>query len=282
MKTLVLGSSGQIGNPLCEYLIGAGDSVEYFDIENTLTEDLRVVGNELLEDRIAECEFVHFLAFDVGGSVYLEKYQNAKSYIDNNMRIMLNTFDALERHNKRFLFASSQMSNMDYSTYGTLKRIGEHYTNSLGGLYVKFWNVYGHEHDEEKSHVITDFINMATEDNVIQMRTTGDESRQFLHTDDCSRGLHTIQTQYEKIRENIGDKELHLTNDKWTSIHDIAEVISSLSGCEIRRGEKVDMVQRERKNPVDGFFDEYWTPMVSLEAGISDVYAKMLEENSRV
>jgi nucleoside-diphosphate-sugar epimerase len=51
--------------------------------------------------------------------------------------------------------------------------------------------VYGKEHDEEKSHVITDFIKMAKQDGVIKMRTDGTESRQFLYADDaCEALLH--------------------------------------------------------------------------------------------
>jgi nucleoside-diphosphate-sugar epimerase len=71
---------------------------------------------------------------------------------------MRNVFDVLERYKKPFVFASSQMSNMSYSPYGLAKAVGESYTKTLGGLVVKFWNVYGVEHDLDKSHVITDFI----------------------------------------------------------------------------------------------------------------------------
>ena len=38
------------------------------------------------------------------------------------------------------------------------KKIGEIYSESLNGIIVKFWNVYGIEKDKNKSHVITDFI----------------------------------------------------------------------------------------------------------------------------
>ena len=63
---------------------------------------------------------------------------------------MANAFGLIEKYNKPFVFASSQMSNMSYSPYGVLKRVGELYTKSLGGLIVKFWNVYGIEKDMTK------------------------------------------------------------------------------------------------------------------------------------
>jgi hypothetical protein len=38
---------------------------------------------------------------------------------------MANTFNLLKKYKKRFVFASSQMSNMSYSPYGVMKRVGE-------------------------------------------------------------------------------------------------------------------------------------------------------------
>jgi hypothetical protein len=64
------------------------------------------------------------------------------------MRIMSNTFDTIKKFDKPFIFASSQMAEMGYSSYGMLKALGEKITD-LGGLVVKFWNVYGYETDEE-------------------------------------------------------------------------------------------------------------------------------------
>ena len=74
---------------------------------------------------------MYFLAFDVGGSHYLKKYQHTFQFIDNNTRLIANAFGLIEKYNKPFVFASSQMSNMSYSPYGVLKRVGELYTKSL-------------------------------------------------------------------------------------------------------------------------------------------------------
>ena len=101
---------------------------------------------------------------------------------------MINTFNLLSKYNKKFLFASSQMSNMSYSNYGLLKLIGERITKSLDCNYVKFWNVYGIENDLRKAHVITDFTRMAIKKKII-MLTDGNETREFLHAHDCCSGL---------------------------------------------------------------------------------------------
>ena len=85
MKHLVLGSSGQIGFHLISYLKSKGEDVIEFDIVEDLNQDLRIYNNPLLESSIKECDFVHFLAFDIGGSIYMEKYQDTLGFISNNI-----------------------------------------------------------------------------------------------------------------------------------------------------------------------------------------------------
>ena len=153
MKITILGSAGQIGAYLSEYLSNKGHDVTDIDIVNGPEFDLRVTPNTVVEKAIESADFVFFLAFDVGGSRYLKKYQHTFEFINNNTRMMANTFRLLDKYKKRFVFASSQMSNMSYSPYGVMKRVGELHTTALKGLTVKFWNVYGIEHDMEKAHM---------------------------------------------------------------------------------------------------------------------------------
>ena len=185
MKVLILGSGGQVGAYLTEYLRKKGHEVTEFDIENGQEEDLRTIPNKKLMRDIRFADFVFFLAFDVGGSRYLQKYQHTFDFINNNTRMMANVFGYLGEYNKPFVFASSQMSNMSYSPYGVLKRVGELYTKSLEGLIVHFWNVYGIEKDMDKAHVITDFIKKGFETGDISMLTDGTEQREFLYAEDC-------------------------------------------------------------------------------------------------
>ena len=182
---------------------------------------------------------------------------------------MNNVFDLIKKYNKPFIFASSQMSNMSYSTYGVLKAIGERYTEALGGLVVKFWNVYGYEQNEEKSHVITDFIKMANEYKVIHMRTDGEEVRQFLYGDDCAECLIELSKQYNSIER---DKQLHITNFEWDSIYSIAEAIQELTDCKIIRGENKDTVQLDKRNEPDSYILNFWKPKTTLKNGIKNVF----------
>jgi nucleoside-diphosphate-sugar epimerase len=266
MKNLILGSSGQVGVHLVEYLKNIREEVITFDIAADTSQDLRKPG--VVDEYITQADFVYFLAFDIGGSKYLEKYQDTFDFIDNNMKIMSNTFDSIKKYNKPFIFASSQMSNMSYSTYGLLKATGERYTKALGGLNVYFWNVYGYEENEEKSHVITDFVKMALQDNIIKMRTTGTEQRQFLYGDDCADCLYRLATLYKEVNR---EAPLHITNFKWESIWDIANTIKEQTGCNIIAGLKEDTVQKDKRNEPNSYILNFWEPKTSLKEGIKEI-----------
>ena len=268
MKHLVLGSSGQIGAHLVKYLQDKGEQVTEYDIEYKEWQDLREAYNPTLESYIDTCDIVHFLAFDVGGAKYLEENQDKHQFIVNNMRIMTNTFELLKNHNKPFIFASSQMAEMGYSSYGMLKALGEKITRDLGGLVVKFWNVYGYETDPNKSHVITDFIKMAKE-GVIKMRTDGTESRQFLYADDACEALFTLAKKYKKIKK---DKEYSITSFEWNKVYEIADILDVISSCKVIPADRKDETQRNAMNEPDPYIEKYWQPRTSLKEGIMKLY----------
>lgn len=278
MKILNLGSGGQIGAYLSDYLRKKGHEVFDFDITNGPEQDLTLIPNLSLEHYVKESDFVFFLAFDVGGSRYLKKYQHTFDFINNNTRLMANVFGLLEKHHKRFIFASSQMANMSYSPYGILKTVGELYTKSLNGLTVKFWNVYGIEKDHEKSHVITDFIRRGFEEGQFEMMTDGTEERQFLYAEDCCRGLETIMECYTDFKP---EDELHLTSFHWNTIKEVAQIISGQFNIierydiEIKPGTSKDSVQLDKRNEASNYIHGWWIPETTIDQGIAKVFNEM-------
>jgi len=273
MKYLVLGSSGQIGDCLVSFLRNKGHSVCEFDIVRNDLEDLRINNNKILEQAIRDTDFVFFLAFDVGGSRYLSKYQHTFDFLHNNIKLMSNTFEFLKKYNKPFIFASSQMSNMSYSPYGIAKATGERYTESLNGLVVKFWNVYGPEKDLEKSHVITDFIIKARDTGIIDMMTDGTEVRQFLHVDDCSSCLEILSHKYDDLDKT---REYHITNFEWNSIFEVAQVIAdNYKNTKIIPAKSKDKVQKDKRNEPDKYILNFWEPKVDLSTGIRSIIKEM-------
>jgi len=281
MKITVLGSSGQIGAYLTEHLRNKGHQVHEFDLVNTSDEDMTTIPNPLLEERIADSDFVFFLAFDVGGSRYLKRYQHTFQFINNNCRLMANAFTLLQKYNVRFVFASSQMSNMGYSPYGVLKNVGELYTKSLNGLIVKFWNVYGIERDHEKAHAITDFIRKGFETGVIDMLTDGQEQRDFLYAEDCCEALEMVMKNFTDFTP---EDNLHITSFYYTKIIDIASMIAgqfSLIGkydITIQPSKEKDSVQLDKRNQPDTFIMKWWMPKTTIQEGISKVFDSMRKE----
>lgn len=275
MKYLILGSAGQIGTPLTLFLRQQNHEVITFDIVDNINEDLRISNNSKLDSYMKECDFVFFLAWDVGGSRYLNKYQDSFEFIQNNLKIVSSTFESIKKYQKPFIFASSQMANMGFSSYGVTKNIGERITASLNGITVKFWNVYGPETEPEKFHAITDFIIKAKNNKVIDMMTDGKEVRQFLHATDCSRCLYTLSMKYNELPRN---KEYHITSFKWTSIIDVANIVASnFPGTQVVPSRAFDAVQMGTKNEADPFILNYWQPGISIEDGILDI-VKFMEK----
>jgi nucleoside-diphosphate-sugar epimerase len=280
MNILILGSQGQIGLHLSDYL-KKNKKYKIFglDLIHGPSEDLRVIKNKKLKSLIKKSDFVFFLAFDVGGSVYLKTYQNSYAFLNNNLSIMSNVFQELKNNKKPFIFTTSQMSNMVHSPYGVLKKIGENITNSLNGISVRFWNVYGIENDPTKTHVITDFILKGIKSKRIRMKTHGKEERDFLFAEDCCEALELIMNNYKIFKKKL---IIDLHSSKFVSIIKISKIISKLFK-EI--GKKVifipskdrDQVQMQIKNYGDKFLFNFWKPKYSLKSGIRKIFNHYLE-----
>lgn len=267
MRILVLGSSGLIGSPTCDYLRRNGHEVILFDLENGQEEDLSVY-NPLLREKLNQCDFVYYFASVVGGAKYLGSRQNSFDFIVDNIDIMSNTFKALKESGKPFIFTSSQMAELQFSTYGILKLIGEKITKDIGGLAVRLWNVYGPEKEGDKSHVISDFCRMGAAGQ-INMMTNGAESRQFLYVEDFAECVLTLTEMYDKLDKS---KNYHVSSFEWSSILDVAKIVSEISGSPIIIGEKVDAVQINAMNPPDDYILQFWKPRTSLKEGILKTY----------
>lgn len=268
MKIMVLGSSGQVGYPVCKFLQKQGYSIVEWDIKNGPHQDL-TKNNTDLKNEMKNCDFVYYFASDVGGAKYLEKYQDSYDFINNNMNMMNNVFSALKETSVPFIFTSSQMASIHESTYGTLKLIGEKLCAKLNGLTVRLWNVYGKETDEEKFHVITDFIKMAKTENKVKVRTDGQESRQFLSVDDLCECLLILTKNFDSLDKS---KNYHITSFSWVKISEIANIISELSGCLVEYSNRKDQTQMNYMNKPDEYILNFWKPTTTIYEGIKKLY----------
>jgi nucleoside-diphosphate-sugar epimerase len=165
---------------------------------------------------------------------------------------------------------------MSYSSYGRLKSVGESYTEVLNGLVVKFWNVYGIEHDLTKSHVITDLIIKAHDTGIIDLLTDGTEERQFLYAEDCCEALLILSQKYNEIPRT---EPLHITNFKWTNVLNVASIIAShFPDAKVIPAISKDEVQKDRRNEPSSFIHTYWESKTTLEQGITAIVEAMRKE----
>ena len=225
---LVLGSAGLIGTSFSNLVLSLNHKVIRWDKKDGPEYDLCDTKNLThLKRSMLLSDYVIFTAYDIGGSKFLDKWDNV--IIDNNIKIMSNVFGLLADVKRPFIFLSSHMSNLLDSAYGTCKRIGEFYTTSLGGINTRLWNVYGYEADVSiRSHVCIDFVDMALSKQKIRVLSSGHEEKQFLYVDDCSNALYTLCTHYNEFKYSTVD----ISSYEWISIQSLAEKIADKCNCE--------------------------------------------------
>lgn len=254
MKNLIIGSDGFVGKPLCKYLESCGEDIVKMDIKRGIQQDCRYANLEL--DGI---DRVYFLAWDVGGAKYLYNKDVQLQQINHNTLLMQNVFSQLQGRDIQSLFISTQLAvNVD-TVYGATKRLGEVWSRELNGVAVRLWNVYGSpETINVKSHVVSDFVNQAITNGEIHMMSTGEEYRQFIHTDDVVRGFkHALDINHTT---SICD----VTSFEWVTIKKMAQIIADYTGAKLFYGKEQSYSEF---TPISGKLPN-WNPTVSLETGL--------------
>ncbi len=254
ITNLVIGSEGFIGQPFCKYLAGLGERVIPFDIKRDKKEDGRTY-----KFNFKNFDRVYFLAWDVGGSKYLYQKNLQLSQLHWNLELLTNVMNQIEEQKPKFLFVSSQLSE-ENTVYGTIKRLGELWTQHLGGICIRVWNAYGVvEPQDIKSHVISDFVYQAVKYGKIKMLTDGSEWRQFTHIDDLVKAFHLV-FESKEINRTIYDA----CSYELVQVREVAKIVSDLTGAKIilgkKKGQSPEALNKGR------FLG--WLPTVTLKDGI--------------
>ena len=150
---------------------------------------------------------------------------------------------------------------------------------------VKFWNVYGIEHDEEKSHVITDFLRKAFDGlekggwSTVEMLTDGTEERQFLYAEDGCEALETVRDKYDEFGR---EDPLHITSFNYSTVSEVASIITEIfhdegKGVTFVAANSKDEVQKDKRNEADPYIRQWWNPKTDLKDGIMRVFHDMKE-----
>jgi len=257
---LVIGSEGFVGKPLCAYLERLGERVVRFDIKRTANEDGRAARLNL-----SGIDRVYFLAWDVGGAKYLYKQETQLRQLEWNLRLMLNIMPQLQESRVPYIFVSSQLAEECSTVYGVTKRLGEVWTQLLGGVRLRLWNVYGvPESPSERSHVVSDLIHQALTTSEIRLLTTGKEKRQFIHIEDVCRAFHYAMSAPDQLR-GVYD----VTSFEWIEVRHVARIIADLTRAKLTPGTAVGSTPI---TPIQGKLPD-WSPTVSLRKGLENLVA---------
>lgn len=282
---LVLGSGGLVGRALVAML--KAQSYNVLEVKGRNHRDLREPGALDFFSHL-NVRFAFFLAAEVGGSKYLTKGGEAdKAIWDFNVAMYDSVFPWLEKKNVPFVFASSQLSNQP-TPYGRVKKMGEERIAELNakrdkplGKIVKFWNVVGPEFIGSRSHVIPDLAQQCVRFGTAQVLTDGQETREYVHTDDITRGLIGMMEQFDTI-----PSETHLTNSVASSLRDVARELdrSTPGGCNVKFGSTPSTkAHSDTPDHVNHYPPHGWRPFRSLNdtvARVVDYYMDMSSRNT--
>ncbi len=254
-KNLVLGA-GLIGSALTALLAERGEAVKVLSRSGGC--DLKQ--SEKYADDFMWADRVWFVAWEIG--VWKQATDSAyeAGILDANLKLCQSVFRILGATKKPFLFVSSQAAIApDMLVLGVTKRVGEMWTRILGGHIARLWNVYGWEPVGERSHLIPDLIVKGLRTGTINLMTSGEETRQFLHVRDCAEALWH---QFE-----IGQKEADVTSGEWVPVKEVGDCLGKKLGVRTTYGAK----SGKSSLFIPRIPLESWEPRLILEEGLEEV-----------
>lgn len=275
MNILVTGSDGFVGSHLVSALEADGHEVSGLDITTggDITARLSVerVFSRVLPERVYHCAAVPYWVGE------RDPYRDLRV----NLVGSLNIFRFAHEFDARVLYTStsSVYGNTDgqateddpldpITNYGVSKAAAELYARRYArrGLDVRitrFSSVYG----PGTYGVANAFLDRARDGQPLEVYGSGEQTRDFIHVDDAVRGLRLVM-EAETV---MPGEAFNIGTGVETSINDLAEVVSDLTGVGITHAEHKHEAADLERNALDiskirevGAYD----PSIGLRAGI--------------
>jgi nucleoside-diphosphate-sugar epimerase len=303
----VTGAGGFIGHHLVKWLASEGYWVRGVDIKYPEYEpsaasefeilDLRRYDNCLVATR--GVEDVYHLAADMGGIGYITA--NHADITRNDTMINIHMMEAARLNQiKRFLYSSSAcvypqhlQKNPEVTPlkeddawpadpeegYGLEKLFMEkfcQYYNEDYGIetrVVRFHNVYGplgtYEGGKEKAPAaISRKVALLSDGGEIEIWGDGEQTRSFMHVDDCVQGIYRLMRSNYTLPLNLGTDEL-------VTINQLVDMVSEVAGKKLTRRHDLTKPQGVRgRNSDNTRLREVlgWEPRMSLIEGLRPTY----------
>lgn len=309
---LVTGAGGFIGHHLVSYLVGKGRWVRGVDIKHPEYAPTAAHEFEVLDLRSEEnCQIatrgvdeIYHLAADMGGIGYITSSHAGITL--NNTLINVNMIkSARENGAKRFLFSSSACVYPQYlqtkpdvtplreddafpadpeEGYGLeklyMEKMCQYFTEDWGfpTRVVRFHNVYGplgtYDGGREKAPAaISRKVASIADGGTIEIWGDGQQTRSFMHVDDCVEGIYRImQSDY--------DKPLNLGTDELVTIDQLVDMVSEVAGKRLVKQHDTSRPQgvRGRNSDNSRLRDVLgWEPSIMLKEGIVPTYRWIAE-----
>jgi nucleoside-diphosphate-sugar epimerase len=260
-----------------------------------------------VKDKDNSFDEVFALAADMGGALYIFSGENDANVMHNSALININvSFEAVRLGIKRLFYSSSACIYPAYnqedpdnpnceersaypaapdSEYGWEKLFSERLFKAFERNYgldvriARFHNIMGEKGTwyggkEKAPAAICRKIAEAPDGGIIEIWGDGQQTRSFLHVDECCEGIIRLMRSDCKDIVNIGSEEM-------ISINDLTKMVIKISGKNLTinnvSGKPVGVRGRNSHNALIQK-ELGWSPSLPLEQGVTKLYKWVNEQ----